>query len=69
MSFVLAMHDEANARSGDMPIARFQLSNGSWHLHWADRNGKWKLYDDRDYFTLAIPMVLVDQDADGVFWR
>ncbi len=51
-----------------MQIARVQLREGYWHLQWADRSDGWRDYDDKSYLTLAIPMDLIDQDPDSVFW-
>lgn len=49
-------------------IARCVLRDGRWHLQWADSSERWLDYDGKAYLTLAIPMLFVDEDADGVFW-
>ena len=48
---------------------RFDPDDSTWTLYWADRNGRWLLYDDtppaRDIGDL---LRAVDEDRWGCFW-
>jgi len=55
----------------EQKVARVVLRDGSWHLQWADRSDRWRDYDNEvvdGYLTLAIPMLLIEQDEHGAFW-
>ena len=50
-------------------VARFPLRDGHWRLQWMRGNGRWMDYEPGSrYLTLAIPMLLIDEDVDGCFW-
>lgn len=48
---------------------RFDPDAGEWHLHFADRNSRWHVYDDVDP-TPDVAMLLaeIERDPTGIFW-
>lgn len=54
-----------------MPIARFRYDSdaGLWTLYWADRNGRWRVYDEVEPVSnLSVLVAEVDADPCGAFW-
>ncbi len=48
---------------------RFDAAPGAWTLHWADRNGRWHLYDDVDPSPDVGPILReIEDDPTGIFW-
>ncbi|TWE11763.1 DUF3024 domain-containing protein [Rudaeicoccus suwonensis] len=58
-----------NESGSSIPIARFPRTDGYWRLQWMRGSGKWVDYEPgKRYRTLATPMLLIQEDADGCFF-
>ena len=53
-----------------VPVAqlRYNTAERHWTLYWADRNGRWHLYDLIDPGTVDQLLDEIDNDPTAIFW-
>ena len=48
---------------------RYHPENGTWSLHWRDRNERWFPYADTEPSSDVAPLLSeIDTDPTGIFW-
>jgi hypothetical protein len=64
-------HPDLGPAWSRLPVAqlRYDPDDHRWRLYWADRNGRWHLYDMREPTTQVVELVAeIDADHTGIFW-
>ncbi len=53
-----------------LKVAQFRYQgDGTWSLHWADRNNRWhKVEDVDDALPMEVLLEELEDDPSGVFW-
>lgn len=47
---------------------RYSISAHNWSLYWADRTGRWHLYDDLPPGRIDQVLREIESDPAGIFW-